>query len=220
VNGIFGALQQLSRATTTSEAQSILSGYTIESPTQTTLGDGARRIDTAITNPADDLSIPIGTWTLRLVPTADSAGTGVRIPISVTVESDGTTFRSLRIEVARFELEADPDHLIAADLFVEPHTHLRPTPNGPPVAIRGPGLAIVMSGSSLDQFSLLPLGATGASSPEFPSLLCDPPHFIVGGTEDMLGIACDEVLLDLESTDNPQVVDDNLPGVGPEWRGL
>jgi hypothetical protein len=209
-------LQQLSRVTNRNDVATALSGFTVAPPTETTQSDGSRRIDTAVVNPTLDPTIPLGDWKLRLVPSRGPSD--VRIPISLVVESDGVTFRELRVTVARFELEADPNQLRAADLHTEPHTHLTPTRGNPPVRLIGPGLVLILRGPELTQLDVEVTGAPGGSDAAFPSARFEPPHFLIGDTD--IGVVCDEVLVDLRSDDNPSVVDARLPGVGPEWTGI
>ena len=178
-----------------------------------------REAATAFENQTD-LTIPIGTWKLRLVPRPANQPGQVRVPIVLVCHTDDQSFRELRIELARFELEADPNHLIAADMFTEPHTHLKRSPGNRPVRLIGPGVTLILSGAGLSDMDIKVTGAAGGSDDDFPSARFEPPHFIIGGTGDNLGVACDEVLLDLNRQDNPAIVDDKLPGVDNSWRGM
>jgi hypothetical protein len=189
--------------------------------TTDTASDGRpiRLVATAFENQTD-LTIPLGSWKLRLVPRPTGTPGQVRVPITLVCHTDDQSFREIRIELVRFELEADPNHLIAADMFTEPHTHLKPSPGSTLVRLLGPGVTLILSGSDLSDIDMDVTGAAGGADPEFPSARFEPPHFIIGGTGNNLGVACDEVLLDLNRNDNPAIVDDTLPGVDNTWRGL
>lgn len=216
----FQTLQQLSRLSRTDPLPATLGGFTLEPPTRTPLPDGGERVATAIANPTDDMGIPLGSWLLRLLPV--SAAGGARLPITLDYNADDT-FREMRVDLLRFELIADPDDLVAADLHTEPHTHLTPTvsPGGQPIPVRilGPGMTVILSGTELSGLDVDFSGAEGSSEPDFPSLRCEPPHFLVGGRDSELGVACDEVLLDLSPEESPAAVGAVL-GAGGPWRGL
>ncbi len=216
-------LQQLAQAVNSTDVQDILDDeFTVIEPETEDLDGGRRRIGTGITGERD-LTIEIGDWKLRLVPVrADGTGDWeLAIDVIQGPDTGGgdRDVEELRIHLARFELEAAPDALIPADLRTEPHTHLVRS-NGGTVKLLGPGFTLILRGNDLSEIDFDFSGATGGSDDDFPSARFEPPHFIVGGTGDELGVVCDEVLLDLDRTDNPAVVDERLPDVEPAWRGF
>lgn len=179
------------------------------------------RIRLTYTN-RNDLTIPIGTWTLRLVPRLDPVTGGERVVMDLLKDAAGD-IREVRVDVARFELEADPRHLAAGHLRTEPFTHITPMGGAPPRKVRllGPGLTVGLRGPNLSEPFVDLTGASGGIQPALPSMRFDPPHFLVGrgvGAGDLVGIACDEALLDLSPTVSP-------PGpqgttLPPTWTGL
>lgn len=142
----------------------------------------------------------------------------MHIPFELIVDSSDN-FVSLAVTVAQLELEADPNHLVPANLNTKPYTALTPMTN-PEARVRllGPGLTITFAGSDLSDIGVKITGDSESTDPTFPSGRFDPPHFIIGTTR--IGVACDEVLLDLDPEHNPAIVDSSLPGVNAAWRGL
>ena len=174
---------------------------------------------TALTDPVD-LAMALGSWTLRLIPTPQGQDGSTRLPIRISRDGMGTV-TAVRIEVLRFELEADPEHLIPADYHSYPHMHL--TPADGMVRLLGPGMTLVLRDRNLRTFGIEATRAEDPADPNatessFPSARFEPPHFFVGGTDEMLGIVCDEVLLDLSRTANPAEVDGIT--TDPTWRGI
>jgi hypothetical protein len=208
---LFRAIQQISRASTTTDVQNALAsaglgGTSVEAPSEAPDGEGGKLITTAIVNRSDPF-IPLGSWKLRLL--GRGASGQVRVPIALKLEPGGT-FRELRVEVGRIELEADPKHLQPAGLISEPHIRLQPA--GGTVKLHGPGAAVVFTNPQLD-FRLEPLSAGGAATPtDMPSLRFEPPHFIApaGG---IVGFACGDAMWDYSSTESPA-------GFPPEDQGL
>lgn len=158
--------------------------------------------------PGDDLSIPIGSWTLRLVP-VDAAGTA-RIAVRLFFPGGSDDFDRIEVDLARFELISDPRDLVPADLVTDPYVHLVPNPALGTVRLLGPGLTLVLAGAGLRDVSARFTGANGGADPRFPSARFVPPHFLIAGRD--LGFACDEVLLDLNGDIDPENLDD-LTGV-------
>jgi hypothetical protein len=227
----FQILQQLLQACSLSQAEleGLLTDLGLESPptvTQDTIdGQQVRRIQTGFLN-QNDLSIPISTWKLRLVPTPVGSPGEVRVPIELVCNQNDNSAREVRVELARFELETDPDDLIAADLLSTPNTHLRPTVSatGQPVPVRllGPGLTLIVRGPDLDDLDFDFGGATGGAEAAFPSARFEPPHFIIAhnGKPTDIGVVCDEILLDLKHDADPQVVQDKFPEAAGSFRGF
>lgn len=77
----------------------------------------------------------------------------------------------------------------------------------------------MLGGAWLAGFGARFNGAKGSSDPRFPSARFEPPHFLIGGTD--IGIACDEVLLDLSDEIDPDNLDD-ITGAGGDgsFKGL
>ena len=163
----------------------------------------------------NDLTIPIGSWTLRLLPRPDPAHGGTKLVMTLALDGDGNV-TEVRMDLARFELEADPAHLIAGNLRTEPFTHIVPMPGTRKVRLLGPGLTVGLRGDGLSQPFIDVTGAIGGVQPRLPSMRFDPPHFLVGS--DLVGIACDEALLDLD----PDISPPSPPGtvLAPSWTGL
>lgn len=173
--------------------------------------DGTRLFTTALVpSPGDDLAIPIGTWTLLLLK-RDAAGTA-KIPVRMFFAGPGQPnpgeFNRVEVDLARFELIADPGDLVAADLVADPYVHLVPNQSKGPVRLLGPGLTVTLRGAGLTDVSARFTGANGGSDDRFPSARFSPPHFLLGPTNNLVGVACDEVLLDLSSEIDPDILDD------------
>lgn len=186
-------------------------------------GQPVRRVETGIPLPQAGF-IPIGNWKLRL-GTVPAPGGGRHVPVSLLCNSDGS-FRELRITLTRFDLEADPNQLAAANFLLTPHIHLEEMPpdaNGDPIPVHliAPGMILILRGAELDDFSLQVTGPD-PDSPDrnFPSARFEPPHFIVKGAGVPLGIACDEVLLDLLFDQNPTALVERFPETPPSFRGI
>jgi hypothetical protein len=180
--------------------------------------DGSQRYTTALRpSPGSDLAIPLGTWKLRLLP-QDAAATA-RVGIALTYEP-GTNgaFRDIRLDIARFELEADPQDLVPADLVVDPYIRL--IPRSGVVRLLGPGLTLIMAGPGLSAFDVEFSGANGGIDARFPSARFSPPHFFIGSPSNEIGVACDEVLLDLRRDITPVLIEALLGGADPGFRGL
>jgi len=188
----------------------------IQGPTQQP--DGSQRYTTGLKpQPGQDLSIPLGTWKLRLLP-LDLSGVA-HVPISILYEPGvNGALREIRIELLRFELEADPANLVPADLVVDPYIRLVPRPGV--VKLLGPGLTLIMAGPGLSAFDVEFFGANGGIDPRFPSARFSPPHFFIGRSENAIGVACDEVVLDLCRDITPALVEVLLGGSDPDFRGL
>jgi hypothetical protein len=181
--------------------------------------DGTTRFTTAlIPSPGNDLAIPIGTWTLLLL-NRDGAGTA-KVPVSMFFAGPGQPnpgeFRRIEVDLARFELIADPSDLVPADLVADPYVHLVPNQALAPVRLLGPGLTVILRGEGLTDVSARFTGANGGADERFPSARFSPPHFLLGATENFVGVACDEVMLDLSSEIDPDNLDDltGTPGDG------
>ena len=186
--------------------------------------DGTELFRTSlIPSPGNDLSIPLGTWTLLLLP-IDAAGTA-RIPVRMffngPAQPNPGEFRRIEADLARFELISDPNDLVPADLVADPYVHLVPNPALAPVRLIGPGLTIILRGEGLTDVSADFTGANGGSDERFPSARFSPPHFLIGATNNFIGIACDEVMLDLSTEIDPDNLDDltGIPGDG-SFEGL
>ncbi|CAN5592498.1 hypothetical protein BH23ACT7_BH23ACT7_00620 [soil metagenome] len=182
--------------------------------------DGAQLFRTAIDlSQAGGSAIPIGSWKLRVT----DAGGQPKLPVRVLFESQTAPapglFRSLEVDASRFELEADPRDLVAADLVADPYTHLVANPALGPVKLIGPGFTLVLRGAGLTDFGARFNGANGSSDPRFPSARFEPPHFQIAGTD--IGIACDEVLVDLSEDIDPENLE-VLTGAGGDgsFKGL
>ena len=180
--------------------------------------DGSQRYTTGLRPlPGSDLTIPLGTWKLRLLPINSSGD--ARVGIALTYEAGaGGALRDIRLDVARFELEADPAHLAPAAMVVDPYIRL--TPAGGVVKLLGPGLTLVLTGPGLSGFDFEFTGANGGIDPRFPSARFSPPHFFIGNPDNRIGVACDEVLLDLKRDITPALVEALLGGADPGFRGL
>lgn len=181
--------------------------------------DGSEIFRTSlIPSQGNDLSIPIGTWTLLLLP-VDSAGTAqvpVRMFFNGPNEPNPGEFRRIEADLARFELISNPNHLVPADLVIDPYMHLvpiEPPPNRSldPVRLLGPGLTVILRGEGLTNISANFTGANGGSDERFPSARFSPPHFFIGPTGNFVGVACDEVMLDLSTEIDPENLE-NLTG--------
>ncbi len=173
--------------------------------------DGTELFRTALVpSSGDDLSIPIGTWTLRLLPLDDSgtAQVPVRMFFAGPAQPNPGDFRRIELDLARFELIADPRDLVPADLVADPYVHLVPNLALAPVRLLGPGLTVVLRGEGLSDLSADFTGANGGADPRFPSARFSPPHFLLGPTRNFVGVACDEVMLDLSSEIDPDNLDD------------
>ena len=161
--------------------------------------------------PGTDMSIPIGSWTLRLVP-VDAAGSA-RIAVRMFFPGGSDDFDRIEVDLARFELISDPRDLVPADLVADPYVHLVPNPALGTVRLLGPGLTLVLAGAGLTDVSARFTGANGGADPRFPSARFVPPHFLIAGSD--VGLACDEVLLDLNREIDPANLDD-LTGVASD----
>ena len=76
-----------------------------------------------------------------------------------------------------------------------------------------------MSGEGLTTFGARFNGANGGSDPRFPTARFEPPHFQIARTG--IGIACDEVLLDLsEDIDPDQVAVLTGVDLGGAFKGI
>jgi hypothetical protein len=173
--------------------------------------DGTELFRTSlIPSPGSDLAIPLGTWTLLLLP-VDAAGTA-QIPVRMFFNGPGQPnpgeFRRIEADLARFELISDPRDLIPADLVADPYVHLVPRSTGEPVRLLGPGLTVILRGEGLTDVSANFTGANGGSDDRFPSARFSPPHFLIGATNNFVGVACDEVMLDLSTDIDPDNLDD------------
>jgi len=167
--------------------------------------DGKTIHRTAILNPNIHPAIELGNWKLKLIPQNDEDGS-LRIPISITLA--GNDIEEINIQLARFELEADPNHLIAADLHTSPHTHLTAVEDPTPVKLLGPALHFKLLGNDLSRYALETMGAANGNDDDFPSARFEPPHFLVGSKDSDIGVVCDEVLLDLSTDGNCSRVSD------------
>ncbi|MBS1696615.1 MAG: hypothetical protein JST91_30905 [Actinobacteria bacterium] len=163
----------------------------------------------------NDLTIPIGSWTLRLLPRPDLVHGGTKLVMTLSLDGGGNV-TEVRMDLARFELEADPAHLIAGNLRTEPFTHIVPMPGTRKVRLLGPGLTVGLRGDDLSQPFIDASGAIGGVQPQLPSMRFDPPHFLVGS--DFVGIACDEALLDLDPDVSPPGPQGTV--LTPSWTGL
>ena len=163
----------------------------------------------------NDLTIPIGSWTLRLLPRPDLAHGGTKLVMTLALDGAGDV-TEVRMDLARFELEADPAHLIAGNLRTEPFTHVVPMPGTRKVRLLGPGLTVGLRGDGLSQPFIDVTGAIGGVQPRLPSMRFDPPHFLVGSN--FVGIACDEALLDLDPDVSPPGPQGTV--LPPSWTGL
>lgn len=183
---------------------------TITGPTQQP--DGTDLYTTGlVAPPGNDLSIPIGSWTLRLVPVG--AGGTARVAVRMFFPGGSDDFDRIEVDLARFELISDPRDLVPADLVADPYVHLVPNLALGTVRLLGPGLTLVLAGAGLTDVSARFTGANGGADPRFPSARFVPPHFLVAGTD--VGIACDEVMLDLNGDIDPANLDD-LTGVASD----
>lgn len=192
-------------------------GLTMDDPTTTTDADGTKTTRSALVHSADP-AIRIGSWELRLLPTAAGADGSLRIPVELVEGADGR-FRALTIEVGRLELVCDRSVFIPGSLVAEPFQHIVAVsdPNAR-VRLFGPGVRLRFAGDDLSDVSVEARGAEGASSAELPSLRFDPPHFLIAG--DTVGIACDEAVLDLRTDVSPGNVP-VAPGADANaWKGL
>jgi hypothetical protein len=126
----------------------------------------------------------------------------------------------MRIELPRFELEADRNHLVPANLVPEPDIHLEPMgPTAPAVRLLGPGLILILRGAELDEFDAEWNNAGGGQGPDFPALRFEPPHFLIG--DKPFGIACDEIIIDYSTAADPPAVTARVPPAVPgTFRGL
>ncbi len=163
----------------------------------------------------NDLTIPIGSWTLRLLPRPDLAHGGTKLVMTLALDAAGDV-TEVRMDLARFELEADPAHLIAGNLRTEPFTHIVRMPGTRKVRLLGPGLTVGLRGDGLSQPFIDVTGAIGGVQPRLPSMRFDPPHFLVGS--DRVAIACDEALLDLDPDVSPPGPQGTV--LPPSWTGL
>ncbi|MCG5220461.1 hypothetical protein [Streptosporangium sp. KLBMP 9127] len=173
--------------------------------------DGTDLYSAALVAPTGvDLSIPIGSWTLRLIP----VGTGTaRVAVRMFFPGGSDDFDRIEVDLGRFELISDPRDLVPADLVTDPYVRLVPNPALGTVRLLGPGLTLVLAGAGLTDVSARFTGANGSADPRFPSARFVPPHFLIAGTD--LGLACDEVLLDLNGEIDPENLD-NLTGVASD----
>lgn len=194
-----------------------VAGFTLETPTSSTGADGARTTRTAVLNPVD-LAIRMGAWELRLLPTPAGTDPTLRVPVELVEEADGT-FRSLAVEVGRLELVADPQVLVPGTLVAEPFQHIVAVGNSAArVRLFGPGLKLRFSGADFSDFAVEVTGAEGATTPALPSLRFDPPHFLIG--DGVVGIACDEAVLDLRDDVSPPNVPVAPGSSAAAWTGL
>ena len=187
------------------------------------IDDNAQRTRITYKN-TNDWFIPLGTWKLRLLSRLDTVTGGEQIVMDLVKDLSGNVTQ-VRIDLLRFELEADPNDLCPGHLRTEPFTHVEPIStsgsNPPKVRLLGPGLTVGLRGTNFDEPFVDLTGATGGVEPRLPSMRFDPPHFLVGKGTDIdsfVGIACDECLLDVSATLSP-------PGpsgttLPPTWTGL
>ena len=178
------------------------------------IDDNAQRTRITYTN-THDFVIPLGTWKLRLISRLNSSG-GEQVVLDLIKDTTGTIVEA-KIDLLRFELEADPKDLIPGHLRTEPFTHVEKI-NDPNKRVRllGPGVTFGLRGTNFSEPYVDFTGATGGVEPKLPSMRFDPPHFLVGG--DFVGIAADEALIDTSQTVSP-------PGphgttLAPTWTGL